>query len=517
MTETRPIRSMSDKRLDFAHATPLRMAYLVASSPRSGSTYLCSILAQSGLLGAPAEMLNPGPDLRAFKARLKVSSHAEYIAALITLRTSRSGVFGLKAHFRNFEAFLKEYPPLLQVLSPMTYIYVYRRDGVAQAVSMVRALQTNQWLAQAEEKPKGKARLRYDRDLIAKTMKEIELADAAWVRWFEANNINPFRIVYEDLTADPARTVQSVVELLGVQNAESDEVMAPPVEKQADDTNLEWIERFRRETESEATTSESSWAETARADADSLGRAATLHFFDRNEWLIQSLPKFKSATGFLDLIRLRHRYNAIVGQNLDFFRGTQVLDIVSHSGFWSLAALDAGASNVIAVEPSQKSADNALNNLVKSETTPERFKILKSRISKALQTAEPKQFDLIMCKRYFEYCYLPEFFHQLYRLQPKYVIVDTKIALGEGALCRFSTEGKSWKGGRSAKIIGTPTHDLIEFLCGSEFKFHVVDWRGMGIDDWTGIQDYANGSDPDLKPSSPRAFHTRRTYVIEPQ
>ena len=44
-------------------------------------------------------------------------------------------------------------------------------------------------------------------------------------------------------------TIQSVVEYLEVQNAERDEVKVPPVEKQSDDTNQEWIERFRRETE----------------------------------------------------------------------------------------------------------------------------------------------------------------------------------------------------------------------------------------------------------------------------
>jgi hypothetical protein len=71
MTEERPIRTMTDERLDFAHRTPMRKSYIVASSPRSGSTYLCRLLGQSGLLGTPSEVLNPGFDLRGLRTASK--------------------------------------------------------------------------------------------------------------------------------------------------------------------------------------------------------------------------------------------------------------------------------------------------------------------------------------------------------------------------------------------------------------------------------------------------------------
>ena len=109
-------------------------------------------------------------------------------------------------------------------------------------------------------------------------MKEVELQDAGWLNWFKAKNITPFRLTYEDLLADPAGTVQSVVEHLGVQNAERDEVKVPPVEKQGDDTNQEWIERFRRETEGGG---EAVQLGAPPADADSKRRGAPDHFFER--------------------------------------------------------------------------------------------------------------------------------------------------------------------------------------------------------------------------------------------
>ena len=74
-----------------------------------------------------------------------------------------------------------------------------------------------------------------------------------------------------------------------------------------------------------------------------------------------------SATGFLDLIRLRHRYNAIIGQNRELLRGARVLDLISYAGFWSLAALDAGAASVVVVETSQKNFDAARKNFLQSQ------------------------------------------------------------------------------------------------------------------------------------------------------
>lgn len=491
---------MTDARLDFTHRTPMRKSYIVASSPRSGSTYLCRLLGQSGLLGTPSEVLNPGFDLRAFKNRFKASSPADYIAELIARRTAKSGVFGLKAHFENFDGFLKEYPDLLDVLSPVTYIYINRRDRVAQAVSMARALQTNQWSSQAQDGKKPQ--LRYDRELIANSMKEVELQDAGWLNWFKAKSITPFRLTYEDLLADPVGTIQSVVEYLEVQNAERDEVKVPPVEKQSDDTNQEWIERFRRETEGGGSGDGDSHLGAPLADADSKRRGAPDHFFERQDQLIQSLPKMRdSATGFLDLIRLRHRYNAIIGQNRELLRGARVLDLISYAGFWSLAALDAGAASVVVVETSQKNLHAARKNFSQSQFEVQRYKLLKAKITEVLKKMEPKQIDVVLCKRYFEHCYLPDFFSELCRLQPKYVIVDTKVAFGEGALCRFSITGKAWKGARSGKIVSTPSHESIVLLCGSQFHWRVVDWKAMDIADWTGIPDYADGS--------------HRTYVLQ--
>ena len=53
-------------------------------------------------------------------------------------------------------------------------------------------------------------------------------------------------------------------------------------------------------------------------------------------------------------MRQRHRYQVIVGRNRELFQNARVLDIHCGEGRWTLAALDAGASHVIAVENSTR-------------------------------------------------------------------------------------------------------------------------------------------------------------------
>jgi LPS sulfotransferase NodH len=258
--------------LDFPRSVPLRKSYIIASSYRCGSTFLCSELWKTGLLGAPAEYLNtdqasaviatarePGRMM----GRLQVSTPEDYFASLLACRTSRNGIFGMKAHYHHFEPALAWYPAMLKVLSPITYIYINRRDKVAQAVSMAKAMQTHAWLS--FDQITGRT-LRYDSDFVAQCSDELERQRLGWWRWFETNSITPFVVTYEDLLADTSGVVSGVVELLGAEKDEPEKVNLPVVERQADEINMEWMARFGREKKEK----KDSWsAGTESIDTDS--------------------------------------------------------------------------------------------------------------------------------------------------------------------------------------------------------------------------------------------------------
>ncbi len=242
-----PFRNWMDARLDFPRSVPLRRSYVVASSYRSGSTLFCSELWRTGLLGAPAEYLNIGEGrmLREVMAeRLQAASPEDYFAKLLACRTSGNGVFGMKAHFHHFDAALKWCPSMIGLLSPTTYIYLNRRDKLAQAVSMAKAMQTDAWTSMDSAAPIA---LRYDERSIARCLEDIQQQRLGWMRWFEINAITPFVVNYEDLLADRAGVVRSIVELLDAQGDEPDAVRAPIAESQSDATNVAWAARFRRE------------------------------------------------------------------------------------------------------------------------------------------------------------------------------------------------------------------------------------------------------------------------------
>ena len=56
-----------------------------------------------------------------------------------------------------------------------------------------------------------------------------------------------FVVTYEDLIADTTGVVRSVVELMGAENDEPERVSLPAVEKQSDEINMEWRNRFGQE------------------------------------------------------------------------------------------------------------------------------------------------------------------------------------------------------------------------------------------------------------------------------
>ncbi len=233
--------------LDFRRSVPLRKSYIVASSYRCGSTFFCSQLWSTGVLGAPAEYLNVGAGRMRrddMMRRLQADSPEDYFAKLLGCRTSKNGVFGMKVHFPHFEAAMSWYPSMISVLSPVRYIFLDRKDKLAQAVSMAKAMQTDAWQSLDGS---AKAVLVYDEGFIAQCLREIQQQNLGWLRWFEINNVRPLVVHYEDSVADTANVIRSVVELLDVQNDEPEQISLPAVEKQGDETNIEWLTRFRRE------------------------------------------------------------------------------------------------------------------------------------------------------------------------------------------------------------------------------------------------------------------------------
>ncbi len=225
-----------------------------------------------------------------------------------------------------------------------------------------------------------------------------------------------------------------------------------------------------------------------------MNESAGANIFSRYDAFIKTLP--------VPADRLRHQYEAFVLQNPDLFKGARVLDLMSSHGFWTLAALDAGAAHVVGIEESAKAVEAAKAAFAEYSIDPRSYRFINSDIPAGLRRLEPKTLDLVLCHGFLERSDPRFVFQQLARLQIKHVILDTRIAQGKGRIARFALRSEDAPAARYKNIMTIPNHELVTFFCDYfQFRWRQVDWQAMGISDWADLSDYEKDR--------------RRTYVLE--
>jgi len=239
-------------------------SYLVCATERSGSTLLCELLAATGVAGRPDEYFEclnatgrvrqpreyfpPDADraildlLPPLQAPLPAVRWEERLADARRRGTTPNGVFGAKMMWAYLEDFLAHGEPEEQ-LGPLRWVHVERRDTLAQAISLWRAVQTAQWRAQDRD---AHVEPVFHAGAIAHLKRRQEDHAAAWRAWFAECGMKPLEIVYEDFAQEPTPTICRVLDHVGVPSTGVD-VPDPPIRRQADARSQEWLDRFRDE------------------------------------------------------------------------------------------------------------------------------------------------------------------------------------------------------------------------------------------------------------------------------
>jgi LPS sulfotransferase NodH len=238
---------------------------LVCATPRSGSTLLCALLDGTGVAGRPQEFFERLAHSGLPRQPREYFEHVEDPKLLELLAptdpgtpdpgdpipralaegTTDNGVFAAKlmwTHLLDLAERLGRHADaaLLRERFPdPRYVHVTRRDKVAQAVSLWRAVQTRAWRA-GEVTENGNAV--YHAGAIGYLAGQLSDHDDAWRTWFSANGVEPLTIVYEELAGDTHRAASAVLDHLGVGPAE---VPDPPLRRQGDDRSARWVERYR--------------------------------------------------------------------------------------------------------------------------------------------------------------------------------------------------------------------------------------------------------------------------------
>jgi LPS sulfotransferase NodH len=206
--------------------------YVICSEHRSGSTLLCQWLASTGMLGYPAEYF------ARTESAIAIERDPDRLSGILERATTPNGVYGFKLFSQQFDTTMKA--RWLQRLPAPCFIHLERRDLLGQAISFVRAMQTQQYLA--HERPQALSH--YDARAIHRQLRRLAEAQSRWRLYFARNGIPVLWLVYEDMVRDPHATIRAIAERVGVEGSPTIDPALVSVAVQRDGASREWRDRF---------------------------------------------------------------------------------------------------------------------------------------------------------------------------------------------------------------------------------------------------------------------------------
>ncbi|MFL5661688.1 MAG: Stf0 family sulfotransferase [Ktedonobacteraceae bacterium] len=261
-------------------------SYLICATPRCGSTLLCEALINTGLAGQPKEYFEhlrqtgqPRRPQEYFLADSAIacqlgdysrlddeaklsecylgSAYSAYLAQVIEEGTTPNGVFGAKVMWGYLDDFISNLrgipgyqelpaPDLLSTIFPnLCYIWATRRNKVRQAVSLWRAIQTWTWKQEETDGAHLVAQeLLFNFAAIDHLVQQIEAHEAEWQNYFATHDIQPFIVVYEELTEAYEQTALDILYYLRIPLYERLTFNGRRLKQQSDDISEEWVQRY---------------------------------------------------------------------------------------------------------------------------------------------------------------------------------------------------------------------------------------------------------------------------------
>jgi LPS sulfotransferase NodH len=226
---------------------PPARPWLLATVPRTGSTFVSHLLWATGCLGAPLEYLNFEPAGPYGHAADDPAEQQRIWRNVVARRTSPNGVFGLKAFPLLMETLHHVNPPLLAEVMRLfvpargagRVVQLRRRDPTAHAVSYARALLSGAW--RREQERQGGQEPEFSQQAFDNASRLIASQERAWQEMYAGLGIEPLVVWYEDALAEPDRLIAAVADYLGVALDPAARVEVPPIERQAPGGREQWF------------------------------------------------------------------------------------------------------------------------------------------------------------------------------------------------------------------------------------------------------------------------------------
>ncbi len=227
------------------------IAYAIVTTPRSGSTFLCSLLQSTKVAGYPSEYFRQ-PSLNLTKECN--FDYVKYLRILMHNRITENKVFGTKIMARFLRYFEKEKLDFQSFINGYIskIIYLNRIDKVAQAVSLLIAQKTNSWHIRQDKKQEEYHEYlnnieisNADLENINTTVDNLVKANKYFQDLFKKYDINPLKIDYEKFEVEPKAYVEKILNFLII-STESNIEIASPLQKISSSLSQQAIMKYEQ-------------------------------------------------------------------------------------------------------------------------------------------------------------------------------------------------------------------------------------------------------------------------------
>jgi transposase-like protein len=211
------------------------------------------------------------------------------------------------------------------------------------------------------------------------------------------------------------------------------------------------------------------------------------HFFDH-------FPRFVETDQLGSVVdRLNARYLGIIHANRELIEGATVLDLASHDGRFSFAALQNGAARVVGIEFGSGLVQKARSNMEHYGVPKDRYEFVTGDIFELIEQVE--DCDVVLC---FGILYHVNshllLLSKIAELDPRAVIIDTNISLMKQPVIelRGPVAGRPLQLGESVE--GYPSRAALDAMLSSfGWKYEYFDWEHSGLVDKKQMWDYEGG------------------------
>lgn len=193
------------------------------------------------------------------------------------------------------------------------------------------------------------------------------------------------------------------------------------------------------------------------------------------------------------LSRLNARHRVLLHEQRDLLDGATVLDLASHDGRFSFAALHTGASRVVGVEHDPELVRRARATFAAHDVDPDRYRFECRDLFEGFD--DLGDIDVVLC---FGILYHVNDHHHLLSniaaVEPRTVLIDTHVSTLDGAVIELQSPLGERPPQPGSAVEGRPSRGAIDALTSTlGWTLRYIDWNEQALPDDRGIDDYLSG------------------------